>query len=207
VKSTIDHQRTSFSDYYGRPKYQNLFRWIDHRKVHIIQRELANLEPGATVVDLGCGAGSILARTTRDHDFAVATDHDPVLLATAKLTGSKPVQLDLDADLPLASASVDVVLSTDVIEHIVEPNRALAEMCRVMRPGGTVIVFTPPYDSARWNIAEWLHRLITRRPADHISPFTRESLTWWIGRYFVDCRLGRVNWNLSMYAIARKKVG
>ena len=127
MKSTIDHQRTSFSDYYGRPKYQNLFRWIDHRKVHISQRELATLESGATVVDLGCGAGSILARTTRDHDFAVATDHDPVLLATAKLTGSKPVQLDLDADLPLASASVDVVLSTDVIEHIVEPKKLLVD--------------------------------------------------------------------------------
>lgn len=206
MKSTIDHQRPSFSDYYGRPKYQSLFRWIDHRKVHIIQRELGTLEPGATVVDLGCGAGSILARTRRDHDFAVAADHDPVLLATAKLTGSKPVLLDLDADLPLASASIDVVLCTDVIEHIVEPNRALAEMYRVMRPGGTVIVFTPPYDSMRWNFAEWLHRLITRRPADHISPFTRESLGWWIGRHFVDCRLGRVNWNLSMYAIARKKV-
>jgi len=102
-----------------------------------------------------------------------------VLLATAKLTGSKPILLNLDADLPLASSSIDVVLCTDVIEHIVEPNRALAEMCRVMRPGGTVIVFTPPYDSMRWNFA---------------------------GRHFVDCRLGRVNWNLSMYAIARKKV-
>ena len=206
MKSTIDHQRPSFSDYYGLPKYQNLFRWIDHRKVHIIQRELATLEPGATVVDLGCGAGSILARTRRDHDFAVAADHDPVLLATAKLTGSKAVLLDLDADLPLASSSIDVVLCTDVIEHVVEPGKALTEMNRVLRPGGTVIVFTPPYDSALWNIAEWLHRLITRRPADHISPFTRESLGWWIGRYFVDCRLGRVNWNLSMYAIARKKV-
>jgi ubiquinone/menaquinone biosynthesis C-methylase UbiE len=207
VKSAIDHQRPSFSDYYGRPKYQNLFRWIDRRKIHIIRRELATLEPGATIVDLGCGAGSILARTSRDHDFAIAADHDPALLATAKLTGSTTVILDLDGDLPLGSASIDVVLCTDVIEHIVEPKKALAEMWRVMRPGGTVIVFTPPYDSVCWNSAEWLHHLITRRPADHISPFTKESMTWWMGRYFVDCRLGRVNWNLSMYAIARKQVG
>ena len=207
MKSAIEDQRTSFSDYYGRPKYENLFRWIDHRKVHIIQREFAALPPGATIVDLGCGPGSILARTTRDQDFAVAADHDPLLLATAKGAGATPVLLDLDGDLPLASASIDVVLCTDVIEHIVEPKRALEEMSRVLRPGGTVIVFTPPYDSMHWNFAEWMHRLITRRPADHISPFTRESLTWWIGRYFVDCRLGRVNWNLSMYAIARKRVG
>ena len=175
--------------------------------MHVIRRELATLKPGATIVDLGCGAGSILARTRRDHDFAVAADHDPELLATAKLAGSSPILLDLDGELPLDSASIDVVLCTDVIEHIVEPKRALEEMCRVLRPGGTVIVFTPPYDSARWNLAEWLHRLITRRSADHISQFTRESLTWWISRYFVDCRLGRVNWNLSMYAIARKTVG
>ena len=173
----------------------------------MIKSELDTLEPGATIVDLGCGAGSILARTTRDHDFAIAADHDPVLLATAKNAGSTPVLLNLDGDLPLSSSSIDVVLCTDVIEHIVDPDRALAEICRVMRPGGTVMVFTPPYDSVRWNLAERLHRLITRRPADHISPFTRESLTWWIGRHFADCRLGRVNWGLSMYAIARKKIG
>jgi SAM-dependent methyltransferase len=203
----MDHQRTSFSDYYGRPKYESLFRWIDRRKVHVVRRELTALAPGATVVDLGCGPGSILARSKRDPDFAVAADHDPLLLATAKLNGATPVLLDLDGDLPLASASIDVVLSTDVIEHIIDTKKALEEISRVLRPGGTVIVFTPPYDSMRWNFAETMHRLITRRPADHISPFTRESLEWWIRRYFVDCRFGRVNWNLSMYAIARKRGG
>ena len=207
MNSAIDLQRPSFSDYYGRPKYQSLFRWIDRRKIHVIQRELASLPPRATVIDLGCGPGSILARTRRDQDCVIAADHDPTLLASAKLAGATPVLLDLDGDLPLASASIDVVLCTDVIEHIVEPKKLLAEMSRVMRPGATLIIFTPPYDSARWNTAEWLHHLITRRPADHISPFTRESLTWWMDRYFVDCRLGRVNWNLSMYAIARKQVG
>ena len=146
----------------------------------------------------------LLARREKASGFNL---YDPALLATSKLTGSTTVILDLDGDLPLGSASIDVVLCTDVIEHIVEPKKALAEMWRVMRPGGTVIVFTPPYDSVCWNSAEWLHHLITRRPADHISPFTKESMTWWMGRYFVDCRLGRVNWNLSMYAIARKQVG
>jgi SAM-dependent methyltransferase len=207
VKPAEFDQRPSFSDYYERPKYQSLFRWIDRRKIHIIRRELALLPSGATVVDLGCGAGSILARATRDDDFSIAADHDPSLVASAARAGSRPVLLDLDKDLPLASSSIDVVLCTDVIEHVVEPGKALAEMDRVLRPGGTVIIFTPPYDSVRWNLAERLHHLITRRPADHISPFTRESLAWWISRYFVDCRLGRVNWNLSMYAIARKKAG
>jgi 2-polyprenyl-3-methyl-5-hydroxy-6-metoxy-1,4-benzoquinol methylase len=206
VNSAIEDQRPSFSDYYGRPKYQSLFRWIDRRKIHVIQRELTNLASEATIVDLGCGPGSILAKTRRDNDFPVAADHDPTLLANARLAGSTPLMLDLDADLPLASASIDVVLCTDVIEHIVEPGKVLAEISRVMRPGATVIIFTPPYDSVRWNLAEWLHRSITRRPADHISPFTGESLTWWMGRFFVDCRLGRVNANLSMYAIARKPV-
>jgi 2-polyprenyl-3-methyl-5-hydroxy-6-metoxy-1,4-benzoquinol methylase len=207
VKPAAIDQRPSFSDYYERPKYQRLFRWIDRRKVHVIRRELATLKPGATVVDLGCGAGSILAQTTRNDDFSIAADHDPSLVATAARAGSRPVLLNLDTDLPLASSSIDVVLSTDVIEHVVEPGKVLAEIERVLRPGGAVIVFTPPYDSVRWNLAERLHHLITRRPADHISPFTRESLAWWISRYFVDCRLGRVNWNLSMYAIARKKAG
>jgi 2-polyprenyl-3-methyl-5-hydroxy-6-metoxy-1,4-benzoquinol methylase len=205
MKSAADHQRPSFSAYYERPKYQHLFRWIDHRKVHIIQRELADFEPGATIIDLGCGAGSIVARTTRELDFAIATDHDPHLLSAARRCGSNAVQLDLDADLPFSSDSIHVVLCTDVIEHIIEPGRILEEMHRILRPGGLLIVFTPPYDSIRWNLAERLHHFVTKRRADHISPFTRESLAWWVGRSFDVCRLGRVNWNLSMYAIARKK--
>jgi SAM-dependent methyltransferase len=199
--------RASFSDYYERPLYRILFRWIDHRKVGVIRRALAGLEGPALLVDVGCGSGRVLARVARPGDLPVATDKDVRLLRVAVEGGLSPVQVDFDLPLPFADGSFDAALMIDTIEHVVEPRRALLELHRLLRPGGIAIVFTPPYDSVRWTLAERFHHLITGRPADHISPFTRESLARAMADCFGDHRLGRVNWNLSMYAIARKSAG
>jgi 2-polyprenyl-3-methyl-5-hydroxy-6-metoxy-1,4-benzoquinol methylase len=50
---------------------------------------------------------------------------------------------DLTHSLPLESQSFDTVLLTDVLEHLYEPLRVLAEVRRVLRPGGHVIVGVP----------------------------------------------------------------
>jgi 2-polyprenyl-6-hydroxyphenyl methylase/3-demethylubiquinone-9 3-methyltransferase len=44
--------------------------------------------------------------------------------------------------LPLAEASADVVVAGEVLEHVNDPKRLIAEVCRVLRPGGTVVVDT-----------------------------------------------------------------
>ncbi len=197
-------QRPSFSGYYDRPIYRILFRWIDHRKVHVIRRVLATLPDAAVLIDIGCGSGGILRRVARPGDLAVAAEADPLLLGHARARGLIGVRADFEAPLPFADETVDLALMIDAIEHAVEPRRVLFELHRVLRPGGVAVVFTPPYDSVRWLLAERFHHLVTRRPADHISPFTEESLSWVITRRFGRCQLGRVNGNLSMYAIARK---
>ena len=197
-------QRPSFSGYYERPLNRVLFRWIDHRKVSVIQRELASLPCGAVVIDVGCGSGAILERLALPGNMKVAGDHDLGLLRVAQARGLFPVRFDFDAPLPFSDGSVDAALMIDTIEHTAEPRHALSELHRVLRPGGVAIVFTPPYDSVRWILAERFHSLITRRPADHISPFTRESFVWALSRSFGDFRTGRVNSNLSMWAVARK---
>ena len=181
-----------------------LFRWIDHRKVGVIRRELANLPRGAVVIDVGCGSGGILERLALLGNLEVAGDHDLGLLRVAQARGLAPVRFDFDAPLPFSDGSVDAALMIDTIEHTAEPRLALSELHRVLRPGGVAVIFTPPYDSVRWILAERFHSLITRRPADHISPFTRESFVWNLGRCFEDFRIGRVNANLSMWAVARK---
>lgn len=173
----------------------------------VIRRALAGLEGPALLIDVGCGSGRILARAARPGDLPVAADKDPRLLRVAAARGLRPVQVDFDLPLPFADESFDAALMIDTIEHVAEPRRALRELQRLLRPGGIAIVFTPPYDSVRWNLAERLHHLITGRPADHISPFTRESLAWAMASCFGHHRLGRVNWSLSMYAIARKPAG
>lgn len=205
--SSIIDQRPSFSGYYERPLNRVLFRWIDRRKVSIINRALSILPPNAIVIDVGCGSGRILQRVERVEDLRVACDHDPLLLRVARSRGLEPVLLDFEQPLPFSDCSVDAALSIDAIEHSTDPRLVLAELRRVLRPGGLAIVFTPPYDSVRWILSERLHGLVTGRPADHIAPFTRESLEWAVSRYFDDYRIGRTNANLTMYVLARKAGG
>jgi len=155
-------------------------------------------------MDFGCGTGRILSRVARPGDHAIGAERDMLLLGAARDHGLVPLQADFDAPLPIADGTVDAALMIDAIEHTQQPARAIEELYRVLRPGGVAVIFTPPYDSVRWILAERFHHLITRRLADHISPFTTESLRWAIGTRFKSFRLGRVNSNLSMYVIARK---
>jgi SAM-dependent methyltransferase len=199
-----DQQRETFAGYYDRPAYDALFRWIDRRKMTIIRAALADLPPEALLFDLGCGSAAILSAVSRGSDTAVAADLDLRLLQRGRGRGALSLCLDFDTTLPIADATVDGALIIDAIEHTESPRHILAELHRVLRPGGVLVVFTPPYDSHTWIAAEKIHHVITGRMADHISPFTRESLTYAVGRCFADFRIGRVNLGLSMYAVAVK---
>jgi 2-polyprenyl-3-methyl-5-hydroxy-6-metoxy-1,4-benzoquinol methylase len=204
VTTSGGRQRASFSGYYDRPLNTLLFRWIDIRKVGVIRRAFADLPPEARIVDLGCGAGTILARVARTGDLAVAADVDLSLLGRAAGRGTRALRLDFDTTLPVADESFHGALIIDALEHAVSPHRILDELYRLLRPRGVLVVFTPPYDSLTWVAAEGLHNLVTRRTSDHISPFTRESLAWAMTRRFAEVRIGRVNLGLSMYAVAVK---
>ncbi len=199
-----NQQRESFAGYYDRPTYDALFRWIDIRKRTIIRAAFADLPPGAVLFDLGCGSGKILSTISRPGDTAVAGDLDPGLLQRGRDRGISPLCLDFDTTLPLGDGVVDGAMIIDAIEHTESPRHILDELHRVLRPGGTLVVFTPPYDSHTWIAAEKAHNFLTRRRSDHISPFTRESLTYAVGRRFTGFRIGRVNLGLSMYAVAVK---
>jgi SAM-dependent methyltransferase len=196
--------RESFSGYYDRPAYDALFRWIDIRKVSVIRKAIAGLDPGARILDLGCGSGKILSRIARPNDTAIAGDIDFSLLQAAQVRGTTPIRTDFDGALPFSDGSLDAALIIDALEHTESPLRIVGELHRVLRAKGILIVFTPPYDSHTWIAAEKLHNTITRRRSDHISPFTRESLTWAVNREFTTFEIGKVNFGLSMYAVAVK---
>jgi ubiquinone/menaquinone biosynthesis C-methylase UbiE len=55
--------------------------------------------------------------------------------------------------LPFDNVSFDVVLATDIIEHVDDDNRALAEIARVLRPGGKVLITVPAFQ-ALWGLQD-----------------------------------------------------
>src|SRR5262245_42091536 len=94
--------------------------------------------------DLGCGTGQVSAALAPFVARVIAIDSSAAMLQAAKrrLAGVENVELrrgDLEA-LPVDDSRLDVALLMLVLHHVPEPEKALAEVARVLRPGGRAIV-------------------------------------------------------------------
>jgi 2-polyprenyl-6-hydroxyphenyl methylase/3-demethylubiquinone-9 3-methyltransferase len=94
---------------------------------------------GAVLVDLGCGAG-LLAPLVRGH-LHVGVDLTASALAQAARHGVVPVRADVTA-VPLADGCADVVVAGEILEHVPDLRRAVREACRLLRPGGLLVIDT-----------------------------------------------------------------
>lgn len=102
------------------------------------------VEPGAVVLDYGCGAGSYvgpLARVIGPTGHIYAVDINPLALkATEKVMARNNLDnvttILSDRNTGLPKASVDVILLYDILHHLVKPEDILRELHRVLRPNG-----------------------------------------------------------------------
>jgi ubiquinone/menaquinone biosynthesis C-methylase UbiE len=146
---TGSHQEHDYLPAMGRDRLLPLydpFTWLlGVPRVHRRLVELAAIEPGHRVLEIGCGTGNLALRVQRMHpDAEVAgLDPDPLALARARRKAERrglPVRWDLGkaGELPYPDGSVDRVLSAFMFHHLddAEKRRTLAEARRVLRPGG-----------------------------------------------------------------------
>src|SRR5262245_62966254 len=122
--------------------------FVGRRRLFAMLLRQACIPANATVVDIGTGTGANL-RLLRDMGFTHVTGIDPSAEAARwcaeKGLGTVGVG-DIRA-LPLPDGSVDLVLATDVAEHVEEDHKAFSEICRVLRPGGVALITVPAFPS------------------------------------------------------------
>jgi SAM-dependent methyltransferase len=94
---------------------------------------------GRTVLDVGGGPGYFAAEFGRAGACYLAVDSDLGEMSARGSPGARTV-LGSGTALPVRSAAVDVCYSSNVLEHVAQPERMAAEMLRVTRPGGTVFL-------------------------------------------------------------------
>jgi SAM-dependent methyltransferase len=130
---------------------------------------LGRIEPGAVVLDLGCGAGTdllIAAQMTGPEGRAIGVDMTAPMLERARESagamGLENIALHsaLIETLPVADASVDVVISNGVIDLVPDKEAVFDEIDRVLRPGGRlqladVVIHTEVSEDARQRIDLW----------------------------------------------------
>ena len=115
--------------------------------------------PGRRVLDLGCRDGA-LTRTFADGNEVVGVDADRDALAEAARRGIETHWADLDQALTFDDASFDVVVAGELIEHLRDPDGFVAEVRRVLRPGGTFVGSVPNFFRLRSGLCPNLLRLL-----------------------------------------------
>lgn len=121
-----------------------------HHGYHALidELEIAAVRPyaeGRRVLEAGCGTGLILQRLASVADRAVGIDLSTGMLAKARARGLHVVHGSV-TDLPFGDGEFDLACSFKVLAHVEKIERAMAELARVVRPGGVVAAeFYNPY--------------------------------------------------------------
>ncbi|MCW2505081.1 MAG: 2-polyprenyl-3-methyl-5-hydroxy-6-metoxy,4-benzoquinol methylase [Actinomycetia bacterium] len=114
--------------------------------LHWIAAARARLIPPASrehaiLVDMGCGAGLLAPHVRGKGYWHVGADLSATALPQARLHGVEPVRADVQR-LPFRDGIADVVSAGEILEHVPDLRAAIAEACRILRPGGLLVLDT-----------------------------------------------------------------
>jgi SAM-dependent methyltransferase len=123
--------------------------WWYRGRRRIVAGELERLDltPGCQVLDAGCGAGQTLDDLAElgSVECAQGVDTSPEAVSAAQARGHLDVQVSDVESLPHDDGAFDLVTCLDVIEHTPDDRATFAELYRVTRPGGYLLVTVPAY--------------------------------------------------------------
>jgi ubiquinone biosynthesis O-methyltransferase len=133
---------------------------------------------GRDLLDAGCGTGLFSQVAAERGAQVTSVDVGEGLLAqVAKKCESRRVVGSV-TDLPFEDAAFDYVVCTEVIEHTTDPRRAVAELARVLRPQGTLVLTTP---NRVWHFAIRVASALRLRPYEGLENWVRwRDLRGWI---------------------------
>ncbi len=97
--------------------------------------------PGALLVDLGCGGGLLAPHVAGLGYRHVGVDLVDSALWEARAHGVVPIKGDV-LHVPLGDGCADVVVAGEILEHVADLDTAVSEACRLLRPGGRLVLDT-----------------------------------------------------------------
>jgi SAM-dependent methyltransferase len=138
---------------------------------------LREAQRGNRALDLGCGAGAFTAVLADAGADVIGVEVVEAALARARAAhGELDFRLvPIGGPLPFADRSFDLVWASEVIEHVADTERWLAEVRRVMNPGGRLLLTTPSH--GRLRVAVLGVERFSEPFGDHLHLYTRRSLT------------------------------
>jgi len=169
-----------------------LGRTVDELEKDLLYR-LAELHRVSRAADVGTGTGHFATDLAAHGLTVIGVDLSLPMLSAAQAKGQAVHLLQGDAAaLPLATASFDLVLSVTALEFVAHPERAIAEMWRVLRPGGRLVVGVLN-ELSPWAWARHRESKTQETPFSHAHFF----YPWEFVRLLR--RLGPVTWSSSVF--------
>ena len=142
------------------------------------------------VLEVGCGAGDFAIHLSKNKSVVTAVDFSSKAIEIAKekakaQSQSVDFQVADAQSLPFASNSFDLIFSCECLEHVPEPQKALNEFYRVLKPSGYLILTTENYSNAMilgWIVA-WLRKESFNSGAV-VQPIDHFFLYWNVRKMF-----------------------
>jgi SAM-dependent methyltransferase len=144
-----------------------------------------DLRPGMRALDVGCGQGRHTGHLLALGLDVVALDHDEEVLETTRAhvaeteamfdeTGTATVMRGDAYALPFDDATFDLVVASEVLEHLHDDEAAMRELMRVCKPGGTLVVTVPRFgpELVCWALSREYHEV----SGGHIRIYRRSQL-------------------------------
>ncbi|AYA38097.1 class I SAM-dependent methyltransferase [Hymenobacter oligotrophus] len=143
--------------------------WFEGRRDFVFSLvQQLGLAPTASILEIGCSGGPLMLRM-RDKGFSNLTgiDISPRAIALAQQRGLPSTSVMDAAHLDFEDEKFDLIIASDVLEHIEDEAQALREWHRVLKPGGRLLVFVPAFP-VLWS----QHDVVNH----HFRRYTRETL-------------------------------
>ncbi|MBN2490168.1 MAG: class I SAM-dependent methyltransferase [Planctomycetes bacterium] len=163
-------------------------------------RRLGPLPAGARVLDVGCATGHFLDLVAAAGGEPHGVEVSPYAAEVASGRHPGRVRCGTLEEAGYPADHFHAVFLSDVIEHVPQPAALLAEVWRIVAPGGRVVVATPDLGSAGARLLgrRWFHR-----KGEHIVYFSRRSLRWALGHAgFGGIRLRRGSKTVTLAYLA-----
>lgn len=115
-----------------------MLHWLAQARALLVPRAV---RPEAVLVDVGCGAGLLAPHVSAKGYRHIGLDLTRSALEQAAQHGVAPLRADAGS-LPLRDGCADVVAAGEILEHVPDLAVTVAELCRVLRPGGLLVLDT-----------------------------------------------------------------
>ncbi|HEV2238294.1 MAG TPA: methyltransferase domain-containing protein [Ktedonobacterales bacterium] len=201
-------QRGDYGDFAAvddAPDPQRFIRFLEQRQDseaaqsrRQLSYELLEVREGQHLLDIGCGLGDdvrALARLVGASGRSVGLDNSERLLevARARSAGVEYPGEFIHADmhhLPFDAASFDGCRAERILIHSAQPTQVLAEMCRVVRAGGHIVVTEPDLDTLVFHASA--HAVVRKLTQWHSDRLRNGTIGRWLPELFRQCGLADV---------------